>query len=155
MACPEHVPYHWHLPHLNWWLQEWHQLSHLLPKSIAFTFICHTHQVTFIHFTAVRACPVVSLCQCPGISQCWLTSCESTLLLQAWMSCNNCLYSFTLFRSSNAAASGGLSTYLVQEHAAFEASLYLRTAQCKGNLYLIYLLPPYFSLPFLLLSFSF
>ena len=24
----------WHLPHLNWWKQEWHHLSHLLPVSL-------------------------------------------------------------------------------------------------------------------------
>ena len=46
--------------------------------------------VTFIRFTAVSTCPVVILCQCPGISQCWLASSERTLLLQAWMS-YNCL----------------------------------------------------------------
>ena len=38
--------------------------------------------VTFIRFTAVSTCPVVILCQCPGISQCWLASSERTLLLQ-------------------------------------------------------------------------
>lgn len=30
--------------------------------------------VTFTCLTAVSACPVVILCQCPGISQCWLAS---------------------------------------------------------------------------------
>ena len=45
---------------------------------------------TFIR-SAVSACPVVILCQCPGVSQCWLASCERNLLLQAWPSFN-CLY---------------------------------------------------------------
>ena len=47
--------------------------------------------VTFIRFPAVSACPLVILCQSPGISHCLFASSERTLLLQAWMS-YNCLH---------------------------------------------------------------
>ena len=45
---------------------------------------CHTHQsLSSACFTAFSTRAVVILCQCPGISQCWLASSERTRLLQA------------------------------------------------------------------------
>ena len=83
---------------------------------------------TFIRFTAVSACPVVILCQCPGVSQCWLASCERNLLLQAWTSVN-CLCFLTLAALQMLLQPVALSSRLVLEHVVFEASLHLRPSQ--------------------------
>ena len=83
---------------------------------------------TFIRFTAVSACPVVILCQCPGVSLCWLASCERNLLLQAWTSVN-CLCFLTLAALQMLLQPVALSSCLVLEHVVFEASLHLRTSQ--------------------------
>jgi len=76
-------------------------------NGITFIFIL----VTFIRFTAVSAYPVTILCQCTGISQYWLASYETTLLLQALP-----FLSHFCCSSNAASARVGLSTCFVLEH---------------------------------------
>ena len=82
--------------------------------------------------------------------QYWLASSERTRFLQAMS------YNYTYFYrlshsccSSNAAlARGGLSICLVLEHVTFKVWLHFHTAQFNDNPHVIYLLLPYFPLPF-------
>ena len=98
--------------------------------------------LSLIRLTAVSACHVVILCQCPGTSQCWLASSErspftTSNVLQLPL-LPNCCCSLNV-----ALARGGLSICLVLEHA-FSAWFYLRTVPSKDNPPMIYLFLPTF-----------
>ena len=53
-----------HLPHLNWWMQEWRHLSHLLPLSQWHD--CYTHRCHFHPFHCCQRLPC-----CHFVSMSW------------------------------------------------------------------------------------
>ena len=123
MARPRsvwHLAYHWHLPHLNWWMQEWYHLSRVLPHGQWY----HCHTLHF-HFHPFQCCQRLPCCHFVPMS--WHFS---VLVAQLWedsFAASMNVFQLSLVNhsccSSNAAsARGGLSTCLVLEDVSFVTS---------------------------------